>query len=142
MKIDLVPGRVQSGYQNWHSLWKHKASTWTQTNVSLHIDRVRDSGRTREIRAIKIWRQNHGLDFPSFYLELTVLDALYRLGSNLAQNVQHVLNYLAEDFVGAVVMDPANTNNTISDDLTLVEKWAIATQAKTSLTAPWDQTLW
>lgn len=63
-KIDLVPGRQQQGYKNYHSLWRRKAGTWTQTNVALHIDRVRDSGRTGEIRAMKIWRRNHGLDDP------------------------------------------------------------------------------
>ena len=142
VKIDLVPGRIQPGYQNWHSLWKNKANTWTQTNVALQTGTVRDSGRTREIRAIKIWRQNHGLDFPSFYLELTVLDALRLYGSSLAPNIQTVLKYLSESFVGASVIDPGNTNNTVSDDLTAAEQRTIATQAKRSHADPWDQTLW
>jgi hypothetical protein len=55
-KVDLVPGRIQSGYQNYHSLYKRKSGSWTQTNVKLHGDTVRESGRTQEIRTIKIWR--------------------------------------------------------------------------------------
>ena len=73
---DLVPGKVQAGYQNYHSLYLRKRDSWTQTNVSLHVDTVHNSGRLREIRAVKIWRMLHGLDFPSLYLELFVIDAL------------------------------------------------------------------
>jgi len=143
VKIDLVPGRQQAGYRNYHSLWLRKASTWTQTNILLHIDRVRDSGRTDEIRAIKIWRANHGLDFPSFYLELTVLAALADCGTSLANNVQRTLGYIADNLPTRRVEDPANTNNTISDDLTLAEKKVIAAQARLSyLENSWGHTLW
>ena len=67
-KVDLVPGRLQPGSTTYHSLWRRKAQTWTQTNVGLHVSTVRNSNRTNEIRLMKIWRQCHGLDFPSFYL--------------------------------------------------------------------------
>ena len=143
VKIDLVPGRQQAGYRNYHSLWRRKASTWTQTNVLLHIERVRDSGRTGEIRAIKTWRANHGLDFPSFYLELIVLDALAGCGSSFANNVQRTLGYIADNLTARTVEDPANTNNTVSDDLTLPEKQVIAAQARLSyLENSWGHTLW
>lgn len=67
-----------------------------------------------EIRAIKIWRANHGLDFPSFYLELIVLDALAGCGSSVANNVQRTLGYIADNLTARRVEDPANTNNTVS----------------------------
>jgi hypothetical protein len=144
VKIDLVPGRVQEGYQNYHSLWKRKAATWTQTNVQLHIDKVVKSGRQKEIRATKIWRVNHNLNFPSFYLELSVLNALSGHGTNLGNNFLRVLEYLGSDieFTNAVIIDPANTNNRISDDLNGVEKGAIAIKAKQTRPIAWDQTLW
>lgn len=37
---DLVPGKVQPGYQNYHSLYLRKRDSWTQTNVALHVDTV------------------------------------------------------------------------------------------------------
>lgn len=46
---DLVPGKLQAGYQNYHSVYLRKSDSWTQTNVALHIDTVRNSGRLREI---------------------------------------------------------------------------------------------
>lgn len=74
--VDLVPARRQDGYSQDHSLFRRRADTWTKTNVTTHINRVAQSGRTAEIRVVKLWRNQKGLDFPSFYLELTVLDAL------------------------------------------------------------------
>ena len=82
-KIDVVPARQQQGFTYYHSLWKHKAQTWTQTAPAIHVNRVRDSGRAREIRMLKIWRKNQHLDFPSFYLELMVLEALSGCAWNL-----------------------------------------------------------
>ena len=143
IKIDLVPGRQQPGFKNYHSIWRRKAATWTQTNVALHIERVRASGRTREIRALKIWRRNHGIDFPSFYLELTTLDALSGRGQSLADNVQRALVYIAENIEAATVEDPANTANCVSEDLTNVEKKALAAQAEASSREPsWENVLW
>jgi len=75
-KADLVPGRIQAGYQNYHSLYVRKKGSWRQTNVSKHVDIVRNSGRLREIRAVKIWRLLHGLDFPSLHVELFTIQAL------------------------------------------------------------------
>jgi hypothetical protein len=38
--FDLVPGRQQNGYQNYFSLWRNKAQTWTQTNIDLQVQTV------------------------------------------------------------------------------------------------------
>jgi hypothetical protein len=59
-----------------NSLYRSKPNTWTQTNISTYISHVVNSGRTDEIRILKIWRQLHGLTFPSFFLELAVINAL------------------------------------------------------------------
>jgi hypothetical protein len=143
-KIDLVPGRVQTGYQNFHSLYRSKTRSWTQTNVARHIEFVKNSQRTNEIRAIKIWRNLHSLSFQSFYLELTAITALNRRSTNdLASNVLHSLNYISESLLSARVVDPANTNNVISDDLTSPEKQVIAARARQSCQEKtWEKIIW
>jgi hypothetical protein len=143
-KVDLVPARIQTGYQNYHSLYRSKTKSWTQTNVSLHIATVKNSQRNREIRAIKIWRNLRGLDFPSFYLELTMINALYRRSTvALAENVLNVLRYIADSFTQARVEDPANSNNVISNDLTAQEKNNIASEArKSSQEQYWERIIW
>ena len=144
LKIDLVPGIIQSGFQNYHSIYSSKKDTWMQTNTDLHITKVKNSNRINEIFLTKIWRLIHGLDFPSIYLELTVLDALYNKPVNdLSNNFLTILTYLRDNFVDTVVIDPSNTNNKISDTLFKDEKEAIASQAKTSLTKrTWKEIIW
>lgn len=143
-RLDLVPGRVQQGYQNYHSLYVSKRRTWTQTNVSLHLDTVANSGRLQEVRAIKIWRTLRGLDFPSFYLELFVIEALkYKPRDQLAANVLAALNAIAGSLITTRIVDPANSNNVVSDDLTVAEKSAIAAQAKLSAGEQyWERIIW
>lgn len=143
-RADLVPGKVQSGYQNYHSLYRRKNDSWTQTNVKLHIDAVRGSDRQREIRAVKTWRVQHGLEFPSLYLELFTIQALSgRSKSSLAANVLHALATIGSDLVPTRIVDPSNSNNLISDDLTLEEKKRVATTAASSaVQSTWEKILW
>lgn len=136
--VDLVPGKRQNAQTLDHSLYRRKADTWTKTNVQTHISHVLRHGYLMESRVLKLWRNQKGLDFPSFYLELAVIEALSRSGgTGLADRVLRVFGYLASDFRDARLVDPANTNNIISDDLTAADKAkikeaaALARQAKT-----------
>lgn len=144
MKLDLVPGKIQSGYQNYHSLYRRKTDGWTQTNIKLHIDTISKSGRQNEIRAIKIWRNLHNLDFPSFFLELLVLDALKgKSTDNLSANVISALRHIGQSLPTTRVIDPANTKNIISDDLTKEEKNTVAAMANASIGKKyWKDIIW
>jgi len=141
---DLVPGKVQSGYQNYHSLYLRKRDSWTQTNVSLHVQTVRDSGRLKEIRAVKVWRFLRSLDFPSLYLELFTIQALAgRSRTALAENVLHTLRTIGTLLTSTLIEDPANTNNALSDDLTKQEKERVASLAAQSAREQyWEKIIW
>lgn len=144
LKVDLVPGVRYSELSGYHTIYKSKSDSWQKTNISQHRKLISESGRTKEIRALKIWRELNFLDFPSFYLEMSVLRALsgYKL-NNIADNFWRVLGYLAHEFVDNKIIDPANSNNTISDDLTDAEKNIISTKALNSLQQPhWNQIIW
>jgi hypothetical protein len=142
--IDLVPGRRQSQYGNDHSLYRNRTANWTKTDVQTHIDLVSGSGRIDEIRLLKTWRIRHNLRFPSFYLELAALDALhYARHGDIATNVSRSLEYLRDNIQTARFIDPANTNNVVSDDCTAAEKTAIAAQARASLgKKTWQEIVW
>lgn len=128
--VDLVPGKRQSTMTTDHSLYRRKADTWTKTNVQTHINHVVRNGWQQESRVLKLWRAQKDLDFPSFYLELAVIEAMSRNGGGgLADRVLRALEYLAGDFASARFVDPANTNNIISDDLSAAEKVLIKTAA-------------
>ena len=140
LSVDVVPARRHAGTGQDHSLYRNRTGTWTKTNVHKHIQIVRDSGRIDEIRAVKIWRRLHGLEFPSFYLELAVIRALRRQRSGLAANFLKVLEWLSDQVQATAIVDPANEGNTISDDLNSNEKAAIATRAAWSIQqSSWGQ---
>lgn len=146
VKVDLVPARKHSG-TDYHSLYRSRQEGWIKTNVAQHIKIVRGSGRTTTIRATKIWRSNRGIRLPSFYLELAVMKALRaQARQGTATEFTLVLEFLAREFVDAKFVDPANEQNTISDDLTAKQKWQVASQAHASLQrirdGTWERVLW
>jgi tRNA nucleotidyltransferase (CCA-adding enzyme) len=143
ISLDLVPGRKQQDSVD-HSLYRSRNDTWMQTNVGEHIKLVAGSARTTEIRAMKIWRARNRIDFPSFYLELTVLAALKGCPVDRpGENFMTVLQYLDEEFGTAVVVDPVNSNNVVSDDLSTGEKRMISAAARVSVgMSKWENILW
>lgn len=139
--VDIVPARRHGPTGQFHSLYRRKAQSWTQTNVISHISTVRNSGRAEEIMIVKAWREQKRLTFPSFYLELVTIEACRgRKVGDLSKNVWATLAYIHENIQTAVFIDPANTNNRISDDLTATEKQALANAASTARQATnWSQ---
>jgi hypothetical protein len=139
--VDLVPAKRQDVYSQDHSLYRRRADTWTKTNVQTHINHVIAGGRIAETRVLKLWRNQKGIDFPSFYLELTVINALAgHYAGSLSDRVLSVFQYLRDSFATARVVDPANTNNIISDDLSAADRAKVKVAAERALSAVnWNQ---
>lgn len=98
--IDLIPAKKQAGNTYYHSIYSNRRGTWTQTNIELHIKNVIDSGRNIDIKAGKIWKRCHNIDIPSFYLELSVMNALKgRSIHDHTNNFLIFLEYLRDSFV-------------------------------------------
>lgn len=144
LNLDLIPGRGQAGYESYHDLYWLKSDSLRQTNVNLHVDTVAKSHRLGEIQAIKIWRHIHQLDWPSLYLELFVINALAeRDTDSLALNILHTLDTIGETLQTTCIVDPANPDNVLSNDLTPEEKKNIAEQAKNSAAQQhWEDMIW
>lgn len=150
LEVDITPARKQSGNTNNHSLWVSKLSTWKQTNIQRHINDVSQSDRTNEIKLLKIWRELNKLDFPSIYLEYLLINNILKYKpsglDNLASNFWHILLELAKDNENpllSTIIDPANTNNVLSDLLTIDEKNKIYIAAKNSIRhQDWGDIVW
>lgn len=128
--VDLVPAKRQGQYGNDHSLYKRKTDSWTKTNIDTHIHKIKNSGRITEIVALKIWRENHSLDFPSIYLECFAIEVLS--GRNLyssADNFRFLLENIRDNINNRRIIDPANSNNILSDELNYSEIKKLAVQA-------------
>lgn len=144
LDIDLLPACQMDGSSHDHMVFDKSAKAGIGTNVSRHVHLVANSRRTQEICALKIWRAQSSLDFPSLYLELTALAALekQRFGQ-LADNVMAVLRYISARLPSTVVKDPANPDNVISDSLSPSEKQIIAKAAAKELSDEnWKRILW
>lgn len=129
--VDLVPGKREAMTTDVHELWLDPLQRPIKTNPTQHILDIAASGRREEIRIIKIWRDQVGLDFPGFYLELSVLAALRRRPQGpLADDVWAVFGYLEGMFPARSILDPVNANNIVSDQLSAVAKDAIRKAAQ------------
>ncbi len=140
--IDIIPAKRESIGNDIHEIYSSRRETGMKTNLTHHVLDTVESGRRDEIRILKLWRDQHGLEFPSFYLELATIAALRkRPFGELSNNVWHALGYFAQLFVARGTLDPANANNVVSDELTTAEKLAIARVAAAIRTSgrPWSE---
>ncbi len=150
LEVDVTPGRKYSGNSNYHSLYISKQDTWQQTNIQKHITDVSQSGRLSEIKLLKIWRELNNLSFPSVYMEYLVIKNILsgksKNSSNLASNFLHILSELGKESgnpLTARIIDPANSNNILSDLLTSTEQNMIANKAREASNQQyWKDIIW
>jgi len=143
VSVDLIPV-CRERQTPGNDLFNKRSGQAVHTDVTRHVHLIANSGRQQEICAVKIWRERMSLDFPSLYLELTVLRALgaERFGQ-LADNVLAVFRYLSSKFEQSVIADPANSGNILSNDLSASDKKAIAKAARDALyDENWKKILW
>lgn len=150
LEIDVTPARKQPNSQTDHWIYLSKTGTRQQTNIQKHISDVSQSGRLNEIKLIKIWREINGLEFPSIYLEYLLIDNILAgrrkdfeyLNSNCAY-IFHQLSLTVGNPLSARLVDPANSNNVLSDLLTDREKKKISVQAsKANAATFWRDVVW
>ncbi len=139
--VDLLPAKRESLATDVHEIYSNRTGVTIKTNLTQHVLDALSSGRRDEVRILKLWRDQNGLDFPSFYLELATYAALRRRPyGELADNVWAVLGYLESLFPARGALDPANANNVISAELTMTQKRVIATVAAASRRGkPWSE---
>lgn len=147
LNVDVIPACREAGNSGnalQNVLFNKKTGVSVATDVGQHLHLVANSGRQQEICALKIWRERNSLDFPSLYLEISMLHALEaeRFGQ-LSENVLTAFRYLSNRFEPAVVRDPANPENILSNDLSENDKKAIAKAARSALyDENWKKIIW
>jgi hypothetical protein len=142
--IDVSPAQRHPGiYTNDHSLYLSRQDTWRKTNIDEHINLVRNSYRTNEIKLAKIWRYNNNIEFPSLLIEVMSIEALQGFHGDISQNFWRVLEFIRDNIMTRNFYDPGNTNNNLSDLLAEVEKQLIRNKAIKSLGAQyWSNIVW
>lgn len=142
--IDVVPAKNNKGNTNMHKLYNKRKDSWIQTDVKKHINIVSKSNRIEEISALKIWRNINGLKLPSIMLEIMTVKALKgkKIG-DIENNIFYMLNFIKNNIEAITVVDPANTNNIISDNMYKYEKEAVKKAAGSAMTKQyWSEIIW
>ena len=139
ISIDLIPAKKMKGNTNFHWLWKNKQKTRIQTNIKKQTDFVISSNRQKEIKLMKIWKKWNNVDIPTVYLELLVIKALHGKQQHLQNNIVAILKFLKDEIKTTRIVDPANTKNVISNDLSDLEKSMISLKATLSLNRKWEE---
>ena len=144
--IDVVPARrvnsasyiKQATRYNDHYLWSNKKQNRMLTNIQKHIDLVKYSGLINEIILIKVWREQKKLDFPSIYLELFVIEAFAyydTTGKTFENRISYLFWYIKNNIENKKIVDPGNSSNILSDELSFTEKLQIKTAAQNAIDA-------
>lgn len=130
--IDVVPGRF---IQDTKDVFLHVNTTdreRLQTNLKTHIDFITNSGCVPVIRLVKIWCHRNRINIKTFIAEIFVVRSLegFNEKSNLKSAFLHVLESFKDNFEKIQLIDPANTNNIVSEIHSAVEKSIIANTAE------------
>ncbi|MGV3492044.1 MAG: hypothetical protein ACO1OG_12070 [Devosia sp.] len=141
MVVDLLPTKQLSTISDIHELYSTRRGRPLTTNLNQHLLDARSAGWQDEIRILKLWRDQNGLDLPSFYLELATVSALRRRPADaLAENVWAVLGFIERLLVPRAMLDPANAANIVSDELNSAQKRAVAAAAAEARAGkPWSE---
>jgi hypothetical protein len=130
--IDVVPGRALDDSYEYADLWSADRGATRQTSLKRHIELARNGNRDL-IRLLKLWRRRHLAPIPSFALELIAARATdFRDALQLLANLEHLR-----------LVDPANSNNIVTDDLHPTRKQHTADLAVRSLNeTSLDRVIW
>ena len=86
----------------------------------------------------------HALEFPSLYLELAVIRGLE--GKNLhslEDSFKAALAWITQSIENTEIVDPANSTNILSNEVTAAEKKALALKAKEAAKIEsWQKVVW
>ncbi len=135
--IDVVPGRAIDGTYRYANLYRSDKHTSIQTSIKVHIDTVRNSGRRDVIRLIKLWRHRKRVPMKrSLALELITIDGCSGVStSELEKQLSAALRYVRDKVMDVRLVDPANSNNVVSDEWNSGDRAAIRAAADAALKA-------
>lgn len=122
--IDVVPGRFIEGTNDVFLHVAHGDKERIQTNLKTHINHIANSGCVPIIRLVKVWANRNRLNIKTFILELFVVEVLSgsKNKSNLRESFLKVMEAMKDKFGNVQLVDPANTNNIVSQTINSGDK--------------------
>lgn len=131
--VDVVPGKFVD--ENKGDCYLHQNvpdKERLKTNIKTHICYIKDSGLIDVIKLAKLWKIRWKLEFKTFVLEVFIVEKVKNEGS-LKLKFKSFLENVVESIEACKLVDPANSNNVVSDIMETFEKINIKNQAENSL---------
>jgi len=135
ISMDIVPGRElgTDDYKATNRLNLYvrpkglDSATSTQTNIQKHVDHIKGKGDERKIiRLLKVWKLNKSKkEIKSFFLELITIrafDDAKSIPTDLWGKLKMVMEFIRDNVKAISLVDPANSNNIVSNTMTDAEK--------------------
>lgn len=135
--IDVVPGRAIDASFNYANLYRTDTGQSFQTSIKTHINTIRNSGRRDAIRLMKLWRKRQNVPLKkTLALELITIDGCSGTPTaDLEKQLLATFRYVRDNILTARLVDPANTNNVLSDEISYSDKLLIQAAAKAAVDA-------
>ncbi|MGH2532379.1 MAG: SMODS domain-containing nucleotidyltransferase [Thermomicrobiales bacterium] len=142
--VDVVPGRTLDDTFRYANLYRNETDGWLQTSIKVHIETVQQSNLRGTMRLIKLWNVRHNLGLRSFFVELLVARVLKNASlQGYDDKLLAVFRYIVNNIQSAQIIDPANSNNVLSDLIPASTKRTVAAQAQGAIDAQyWSQVVW
>lgn len=115
--IDVVPGRFIDDSESDTFLYQSSGDKKRlKTNLDVHINYIKDSGLTKIIKLIKIWKNIYSIDVKTFILELLVVKVLDKSKdeNGLEKCLGKFFKELNTNIDNISIEDPANSGNDLS----------------------------
>lgn len=142
--IDVVPARLISNDSTDANLFVTTNGGSIKTNIPKHKDYISQHKCRPIIKLMKVWKNLHSIHYKSFALEILTIRALDDFRSeDYGDQVLQVLKYIRDNVETVKLVDPANTNNIVSDLISYNDKINMKNNADASLRKQsWNEIIW
>lgn len=139
--IDVIPGKEILNKPNYAYLFNKDQISRFQTSVKKHVSHVRNSKRQNVIRLMKLWKQRKNVPIKTFILECIVIESCKGLSRNtLEPQIDAAFEFMCKNILTRRIIDPANSQNFVSDVITSEDKNRIRRLATHAVDAKsWSQ---
>jgi Second Messenger Oligonucleotide or Dinucleotide Synthetase domain len=134
--IDVVPGRFIDETNTDVFLYRNVEDEHRlKTNLKVHLEHIRDSELRKQIRLAKLWRIRNGLQIRTFPLELLVIKVLKdsEKKDQLDDRMKEFWVEIRDNIDNISIVDPANSNNDLSEIFDSTVKNKLSKAAKSTL---------
>ncbi len=139
--IDVIPGKFSSKDENYAYLYNNKTGGRFQTSIFVQVNYVKKSKREDVIRLMKLWKKRKDVPIKTFILEICVIEGCKGYDRSILESqLLAAFEYIRDNIQNTRIVDPSNSNNIISDDLSIEQKNRIRRLADQAIKAQnWNQ---